>query len=121
MADPQDMEVFRRGARDRELKRRLESALRRQLAWKVAKEAACLLKEAFHASRVVVFGSLAHGAWFHTRSDIDLAVEGVSPEVFWRAWSALDHISRSFEINLISIESASESLTREIHQRGIEL
>ncbi len=42
-------------------------------AWEVAYRAARLLRERFGATRVVVFGSLAHRAWFRPWSDIDLA------------------------------------------------
>jgi predicted nucleotidyltransferase len=69
---------------------------------------------------VIIFGSLAHGAWFHPRSDIDLAVEGLAPESFWRAGSALDHLEPAFEIDLIAFEAAPPELAQEIAQ-GQEL
>ncbi len=75
-----------------------------------------MLKERFGARRVVVFGSLAHGAWFHARSDIDLAVEGIPPEDFFRAWAALDHIESPFEIDLIACEHAPERMRQAIEQ-----
>lgn len=115
------LEVYKRGARAREAYRRQELARRRQAAWTVAEQAARMLKETFGAVRVVVFGSLVHGAWFHLDSDIDLAVAGIAPEAFWRAWCALDRISDGFEINLVALEDASESLRREIEVGGREL
>ena len=39
-------------------------AARRDKAWQAAFQAADLLKKEFGASRVVVFGSLAHEDWF---------------------------------------------------------
>ena len=80
-----------------------------------------VLKEQFGAVRVVVFGSLAHGAWFHSESDIDLAVAGIAPELFWRAWCALDRVSEGFEINMMALEGAPESLRQEIEMRGVEV
>ena len=41
-----------------------------------ASEAADLLKREYGATRVVLYGSLAHGAWWSATSDIDLAAEG---------------------------------------------
>jgi len=83
--------------------------------------AAQLLREEFGATRVIAFGSLAHGAWFEPRSDIDLAVEGVPVEAFWRAWCALDRLGSTVEIDLVAIESAPERLRDEIAQQGVAL
>lgn len=56
----------------------------RDEAWEVARRAARLLAEEFGVRRVMVFGSLAWGR-FRRSSDIDLAVEGLPPERFFRA------------------------------------
>ncbi len=50
-----------------------ERAKQEALLQRVAK-AATLLKTKFGARRVVLFGSLAHKAWFVPNSDVDLAV-----------------------------------------------
>lgn len=121
MIPPEKLEAYKRGARAREARRLREATQRREMAWCVAEQAARLLKEQFSALRVVAFGSLAHGAWFHPDSDIDLAVAGIAPELFWRAWSALDQVSDGFEINLVALEGAPERLQREIESGGLEL
>jgi predicted nucleotidyltransferase len=121
MIPPEKLETYKRGAEARELRRLREAIRRREMAWRVARRAARLLKEQFGAVRVVVFGSLAHGAWFHSESDIDLAVAGIAPELFWRAWCALDRVSDGFEINLVALEGTSESLRQEIEVRGVEV
>lgn len=115
---PEAMARYRRAAHARELARQRAIESRRQKAWLVAQRAARLLQEAFGASRVIVFGSLAHGAWFGPTSDIDLAVEGVPADAFWRAWAALDRLDPTFEIDLVAIESAPERLRDEIISRG---
>lgn len=115
------MARYRRTARARELMRQRESEDRRQMAWAVAQRAARLLREAFGATRVIAFGSLAHGAWFEPASDIDLAVEGVPPDAFWRAWAALDRLDPTFEIDLVPLESAPERLRDEIIGQGVLL
>ena len=118
---PEAMARYRRTALAREEARREQAEQRRQVAWDVARQAARLLRESFGATRVVVFGSLAHGAWFHPRSDIDLAAEGIPPEAFWRAGVALEKIDPSFEIDLIAIEAASDRLLIELTRYGVEL
>jgi len=86
----------------------------------LARRAADVLRQEFGATRVVVFGSLAHGAWFHSRSDIDLAVAGIRDEDFWRADSAVNRLDPAFELDLVAIESAPSRLLSEIG-RGVEI
>ena len=118
---PEKMEQYRRTARKRESEQKQAMARRRESAWLVARQAASLLKEQFGATRVVVFGSLAHGAWFHARSDIDLMVAGIPPEKFWRAWAALDQVSDGFEIDLVTDLELTERLRAAIEREGVEL
>lgn len=118
---PEKLEAYKRGARAREARRRQEAERRREAARSVAKEAAHLLKNEFGAERVILFGSLVHGAWFHPDSDIDLVITGIAPDAFWRAWAALDQVSEGFEINLVALGDATENLRHEIEMRGQEL
>ena len=118
---PGQMERYRRGARARLARQQEEAAARRSAAWVAAREAARVLKEEFAATRVVAFGSLAHGAWFGSGSDIDLAAEGIPPDAYWRAWCALDHLQHEFEVELVAIESASDRLLDEISRQGVVL
>jgi len=46
------------------------------------REAAAVVKTRFGARRVVLFGSLAHAAWFMPDSDIDLGVEGLAGDAY---------------------------------------
>ena len=113
--------MYRRAARKRESEQKQAMLLRRESAWDVARQAAKLLKEQFGAVRVVAFGSLAHGAWFNARSDVDLVDTGIPPEKFWRAWAALDQISNGFEIDLVADGELTESLRTVIEHEGVEL
>ena len=119
--EPDRWQEYIEGARARERLRRQQLARRRARAWDIARRAAALLKEEFGATRVVVFGSLAHGAWFHPHSDIDLAAEGIPPERFWRAGCRLEEIAEGFEIDLVALETASPSLRETIEKEGVEL
>jgi predicted nucleotidyltransferase len=58
---------------------------RRERAMLAARRAAEILRAEFGVQRVILFGSLATGSWFHRRSDIDLAVEGLDATDYWRA------------------------------------
>ena len=118
---PEAMARYRRSALAREMALQQESERRRQAAWSMARRAAHLLQEEFGATRVIAFGSLAHGAWFGVRSDIDLAAEGIPAEAFWRAWCALDRLDPTVDIDLVAIESAPERLRDEITQQGVAL
>jgi len=117
----EEMAIYRATARHREEQERQEQERRAREAWEVAQRAAVLLKSRFDVQRVILFGSLARRDLFHQRSDIDLAVEGITSRDFWRAWSALDTLGREFEIDLVDVETASLSLRSEIEQEGVEL
>jgi predicted nucleotidyltransferase len=85
------------------------------------REAAAMLKSRFHARRVVLFGSLAHAAWFTPDSDVDLAVEGLSGDDYWQAWRAVEEIIGDRQVDLVEIETVGESLKRSIQRHGVEL
>ena len=118
---PAKMDEYWRFALEREQRERVALAARRERALALARAASELLKRDFGVRRLILFGSLAHGAWFHANSDIDLAVVGLAPDVFWQAWSAVDRLGPDFEINLVAVESASSRLRTEIERYGVEL
>jgi len=118
---PEKMAVYKRTARAREVAYQQAQQQRRERAWVLGRQAAHLLKAEFGAKRVVVFGSLAHGEWFSARSDIDLMVEGLAPQIFWRAWCALDQLARDFDIELVASEEATPQLREVIAREGVEL
>jgi predicted nucleotidyltransferase len=86
-----------------------------QEALEVAARCASLLRERFGANRVIPFGSVVgHGRW-HLGSDLDLAVEGVAPEAFFRAWSMLrELLPPGLDVDLVSLEHASDDLRARI-------
>lgn len=86
-----------------------------------AREAAAMLKESYGATRVILFGSLAHGAWFHPRSDVDLAVEGIAPETFYRAWTAVEHVIADRPVDMVDIAASYPSVRRSLAHEGIDL
>lgn len=113
--------AYQRSARLREERRQLALSERRRVAEQVARAAAQVLKDRYGATRVLLYGSVAHGLGFHAESDIDLAAEGIPPAHFWRAWAAIDSIEPSFEINLVALEEASPSLQALLESQGVVL
>jgi predicted nucleotidyltransferase len=90
------------------------------------RSAASLLKTAYGAKRVILFGSLAHEAWYSADSDIDLAVEGLPDDAYWRAVDeiiaiAVEEIIGDRPVDLIEVEAARESLRRAIEHGGVPL
>lgn len=92
---------------------------RREEAWEVARRAARLLVDEFGVRRVVVFGSLAWGR-FRPDSDIDLAVEGLPPDRFFRADARLAW-ELPVPIDLKLLTGCTPSLRQRIEEEGVEL
>jgi uncharacterized protein len=104
----------RRLAAEREVDER-----HREEAWEVARRAEKLLRDEFEVERVVVFGSLAWGR-FRRGSDVDLAVEGLPPERFFRADARLAW-ELPLPIDLKLLEDCPATLRRRIEEEGVEV
>ena len=79
------------------------------------------IKKQYGARRVILFGSLAHGAWFHPDSDVDLAVEGLEDSAYWDAWGLAEKIINDRNVDVIDLATASRSLKKAIERYGVEL
>ena len=84
-----------------------------------AKTLARRLNEELGARRVLLFGSLARGA-FKPHSDIDLALEGVVLKHWYRALRLADAV-KEFNVSLFPLEDATEHLSRQIASEGFVL
>lgn len=85
----------------------------------VVRTAADLLRTRFGATRVVVFGSLAHEDSFTRWSDIDLAAWGIPPDAFFRAVAAVTGLSAEFKVDLVDPEDCRPALRRAIDREGV--
>lgn len=96
----------------------LDQGLTRKQQAEISAEACSrLLKERFGAHQVHVVGSLAGQSPWHSRSDIDLAVEGLAPEKYFPALSALwELVPEGLELDLITLEDASPEIARRIRR-----
>lgn len=93
----------------------------RELLIARVQEAANELKKLYSVRRVILFGSLAHRAWFSSDSDVDLAVEGLEGASYLKAWGVVEDIIGTRSVDLIDMETASDSLKDTINRHGKEL
>jgi predicted nucleotidyltransferase/exonuclease VII small subunit len=92
-----------------------QAATSQQEAFELAVRCADLLQERFGAKRVIPFGSVMRAGTWHSSSDLDLAVEGVAPDQFFRAWSMLrELLPPGLRVDLVALEQASEALRARI-------
>lgn len=104
--------------------RREEEACRTQeerqaRAWDLVRHSARRLKKDFGATRVVLFGALPAVERLSARSDIDLAVWGLSPESHLVALAALQ--TPEVRVDLVRMEHCPSALRQVIQQDGIPL
>lgn len=112
---------YRQTARRRGEVEECRRAWRMQCAWEVARQAAALLKEEFHAADVMVFGSLVHGLWFSKTSDVDLAAWGLKEADYFIAVAKLQDLSPDFNVDLVAIEHCNPALREVVSKEGIRL
>ena len=85
-----------------------KTALRKAKGYAV--ECAKILVERFGAKRVYVFGSVKEG-YFGGDSDIDLAVEGLEPHLYFKALVGIHKVSDDFRVDLIPLEDCASRET----------
>ena len=90
------------------------------LASKEARRLARILKKEFFARRVILFGSLVSYGNFHFKSDIDLAVEGIPDDKFFKAVGKIVRTSR-FPVDIKPVEDMPENFRKEVELQGILL
>ena len=92
----------------------------RETALADARRIACFLRQR-GASRVIGIGSaFVPDRRFTSHSDIDLAVEGLPPERFFRA-SAQAADMTALELDLIPLEAATDCLRQAVRDEGVDL
>ena len=117
---PEKLAIYRAGVHKGSQQEKPELMRRQEKAWRIARQAAQLLREQFDASRVVIFGSLARRHGFTRWSDIDIAAWGIAPEDTFRAIGAIMDLGVEIPINLVDVNTARSSLLAAIEQDGVE-
>lgn len=87
----------------------------------LVQDAARVLKSRFRVRRVILIGSLANEETFSSRSDVDLAVEGLREDDFWEAWRMVEEIIGDRQVDFVDMENAGESVRQTIQRYGVEL
>ena len=82
-------------------------------------DAARLLRQR-GASRVVLFGSLATGAPPHERTDVDLAVWGLSERAALDVVLDLEDLFGA-SVDLVCVETATPTLAARVARDGVEV
>ena len=111
----------------RETARRLHRAelaalvLREREAWDLARRAAVLLRELFHAERVFLFGSLIHSGCFTDWSDVDIAAAGIDPCDTLRAMEDVHGLSTTIDVNLVDLAACKPYIREAVDREGVPL
>lgn len=92
-------------------KKKMEKA--RQKALREAEKLKDILVGEFYVRKVVLFGSIMDKGEFDEYSDIDLAVEGLSKEMYFAALGRL-MLESDFNVDLKPVEDASNLLKSRI-------
>ena len=100
--------------------------VRQQQGIEIARQCAFVLKQQFGISKVVLFGSMLDVESIFEDSDIDLAVWGLSSDLYWKAGCALDNIiwKSGFDfpsIDLVDVNDAKPHIIEAIEREGVEL
>ena len=118
---PDQLHQYRQTAIRRQITRTARMKPRRDKGWELARKAAIVLREQYHAHRVAVFGSLLHETHFTEWSDVDIAAWGISSEQTFRAIGAVMDLDPLFEINLVDVNTCTPTLLRAIEEEGVDL
>jgi uncharacterized protein len=100
--------------------------VRQQQGWKIARQCALVLKEQFSVNKVVLFGSMLDVESIFEDSDIDIAVWGLSSELYWKAGCAIDNIvwKSGYDfppIDFVDVNEAQPHILQAIELKGVEL
>jgi predicted nucleotidyltransferase len=90
---------------------------RRQAALSAAHRCTQILKQDFGAEEVIVFGSLRGDSPWHDRSDLDLAIRGLSGQDIGKAYLRLEKVVPSWlAFDLVDVDQAPDHIRAQILQ-----
>jgi predicted nucleotidyltransferase len=118
---PTELASYRKALKSRVTTVRSRADSRLKNARKVASRAAMLLKKEFGVKKIVAFGSLTQPGLFHLRSDVDLAIWGLTGREYYRAVGILQSLDPDIQVDLIVFEDASKTIQETILREGKEL
>ncbi len=117
----EEIEQYRKSYKEREKQKKVKIRQRYKEAWETARAAAEILYKKYKAKKVVIFGSLGNEEFFNEWSDIDIAVWGIVPELYYKAIAEIISLSPIFKIDIVDPDDCSESLKKLIEKEGIAI
>ena len=117
----EQLDRYRKTAEMRMAEEARRASLRREIAWRTAHDAARILKDQFGVTRVSAFGSILRPESFSLWSDLDIAAWGLTPRNWLKASAAVRALSAEIELNLVDIDTCSDSLLLVIQRDGASL
>ena len=90
-------------------------------AWHDAQKVAALLYEEFGATQVSVFGSLTEPLWFMKGSDVDIAVSGLSSDLYDKARIKVMNFNSAFKIDLVNFDRSKGLFRERIEHHAIPI
>ena len=90
-------------------------------AWNAAYKVAEHLYAQFDTIQVVVFGSLTEPMWFTNKSDIDIAVSGLSDDDYDKAWEVVMDFDSGFKMDIVNFDTAKELFRERIKHQAIPI
>ncbi len=118
---PEKLDQYRHTAERRQKERVAKLKPRMEKAWKLARKAAKVLREQYHAKRVAVFGSLLYESRFTEWSDVNIAAWGIPADQTFRAMGTAWDLDPVFQINLVDVNACPPSLLGAIEQEAVDL
>lgn len=115
----EEVAQYRQSYKEREKQKKLKLGERYKEAWETARRVAEILYGRYRAKKVAIFGSLRSSELFNEWSDIDIAVWGIEPELYYKAVAETISLSPIFKIDIVDPDDCSESLKRLIEKEGI--
>jgi predicted nucleotidyltransferase len=113
----QDMDVMVKSYKKNWAEKAKKDKLTREKLWhdalRVAKKLSDILSKDFHVKKVILFGSILDKDGFKEGSDIDIAVEGLSRDLYFAALGRL-MMESPFDIDLKPAEDVSYLLKQRI-------
>lgn len=117
----EEIQRYQKFYKEQEKKKKEKLKQRYYQAWSIVRKAAKILYQEYKAQKVVVFGSLKNIEHFSEWSDIDIAVWGIKPELYYKAVAGIISLSPTFKIDVVDPDDCQESLKEAIEEEGIVL
>jgi len=99
----------------------LQDAARWTEAWQVVQKIAILLRDRYRAKQIIIFGSLTNKERFTNRSDIDLAISGLTFKQFYQALDDIELIADDFKVDLVNLDRCRYGISERINREGLAI